>query len=100
MMNMKTILALATAAGALLAVQQPAFAQSKSQRCDAYARNAARATPTTTGVARGAARGAVVGAIAGDAGRGAAIGAGVGATRRVVQKSRSYSWYYNDCMRR
>ncbi len=77
-----------------------AMAQTKSERCAAYAREAARQSPTTTGAARGAARGAIGGAIAGDAGRGAAAGAAIGATRRVVQKSRSYQYYYNQCMSR
>ena len=75
-------------------------AQTKSERCEAYAREAARQTPTTTGAARGAARGAVGGAIVGDAGRGAAAGAIVGGTRRVAQRSRSYQSYYNECMSR
>jgi hypothetical protein len=77
-----------------------AVAQTKAERCDAYARNAAAQTPTTTGVARGAARGAIGGAIFGDAGRGAAVGAIVGGTRRAVQKSHSYNYYYDECMRR
>jgi hypothetical protein len=77
-----------------------AQAQSKSETCAAYARNAAASTPTSTGVARGAARGAAVGAIAGNAGRGAAIGAGVGGARRVAQRGRSYEYYYDSCMRR
>ena len=77
-----------------------ALAQTKSEKCAAYAREAARQTPTTTGVARGAARGAVGGAIAGDAGRGAAAGAVVGGVRRTAQKSRSYQYYYDQCMKR
>ena len=90
------------AATALLVVSafDAAWAQSKSERCAAYARNAAASTPTTTGAARGAARGAIGGAIAGDAGRGAAAGAAIGATRRVAQRSRSYQSYYNECMSR
>jgi hypothetical protein len=75
-----------------------AIAQTKSERCEAYARNAAGSTPTTTGAARGAARGAVVGSISGNAGRGAGVGAVVGGTRRVAQRSRSYQSYYNACM--
>lgn len=71
-----------------------AIAQTKSERCEAYARNAAGSTPTTTG----AARGAVVGSISGNAGRGAGVGAIVGGTRRVAQRSRSYQSYYNACM--
>jgi hypothetical protein len=77
-----------------------AMAQTKSERCAAYARSAAGSTPTTTGVARGAARGAVAGSISGNAGRGAGVGAVVGGTRRVAQKSRSYRYYYDECMRR
>lgn len=61
-----------------------ATAQTKSERCEAYARNAAGSTPTTTG----AARGAVVGSISGNAGRGAGVGAIVGGTRRVAQRGR------------
>lgn len=88
------------AAAACALVHAPALAQTKRQSCEAYARNAARATPTSTGAVRGAARGAVVGSFSGNAGQGAAIGAGVGAARRVAQKGRSYNWYYNDCMSR
>jgi hypothetical protein len=77
-----------------------AMAQTKSERCAAYAREAARQSPTTTGAARGAARGAIGGAIVGEAGRGAAVGAVVGGTRRVAQKSRSYQYYYDQCMSR
>lgn len=77
-----------------------AIAQTKSERCAAYARNAAGSTPTTTGAARGAARGAVIGSIGGNAGRGAGVGAVVGGTRRVAQRSRSYESYYDACMSR
>ena len=85
--------------GVLTAVaSHKAMAQTKSESCAAYARNAAGSTPTTTGVARGAARGAVVGSISGNAGRGAGVGAVVGGTRRVAQKSRSYQYYYDECM--
>ena len=85
-----------------------ALAQTKSERCSVYARNAAASTPTTTGPVRGAARGAaagaVGGAIAGNVGKGAGIGAAVGATvgtaRGAAQKTRSYQWYYDDCMSR
>jgi len=77
-----------------------AAAQSKSERCDYYAHNAMANTPTSTGVVRGAARGTVVGAITGHTGRGAAVGAAVGGTRRVVQKNRSYQYYYDSCMSR
>lgn len=77
-----------------------AIAQTKSERCAAYARNAAGSTPTTTGAARGAARGAVIGSIGGNAGRGAGVGAVVGGTRRVAQRSRSYQSYYDSCMSR
>lgn len=75
-----------------------AVAETKVERCEAYARNAAAQTPTTTGVARGAARGAIGGAIVGEAGRGAAAGAVIGGTRRAVQKGHSYTHYYNKCM--
>ena len=78
-----------------------AIAQTKSEKCAAYAREAAGQTPTTTGAGRGAARGAVAGAVVGgNAGRGAAAGAAVGATRRAAQKGRSYQSYYNECMSR
>jgi hypothetical protein len=93
-------LMLAVLAGATAALTFGAQAQTKAQRCEIYARDAARATPTSTGLARGAARGAVVGSISGNAGRGAATGAAVGGTRRVAQKSRSYNFYFNDCMSR
>jgi hypothetical protein len=85
----------------VFASEGSAFAQTKADRCAAYARNAAQSTPTTTGAARGAARGTVGAAIAGgDAGRGAAAGAIVGGTRRAAQRSRSYQSYYDECMRR
>lgn len=77
-----------------------ARAQTKAERCAAYARNAGASSPTTTGVARGAARGAVVGSFGANAGRGAAVGAAVGGTRRAVQKSRSSQYYYDQCMAR
>lgn len=76
-----------------------AMAQTKADRCAAYARNAAANTATTTGVARGAARGTVGGAIAGNTGRGAAVGALVGGTRKAAQKTRSYNYYFDQCMR-
>ena len=91
---------IAAASALLLFCADPSLAQTKSERCAAYARQAMASTPTTTGVARGAARGAVTGAIFGDAGRGAAIGAATGGTRKVAQKSRSYNSYYNECMAR
>ena len=96
---MATVIA-ALGACLVLACSTPASAQSKAQRCEAYARDATRATPTRSNAVRGAVGGAVIGSFSGNAGSGAAIGAGVGATRRVAQKRRSYSWYYNDCMRR
>jgi hypothetical protein len=77
-----------------------AIAQTKSERCAAFARNSAASTPTTTGVVRGAGRGAVVGSISGNAGRGAAVGAVVGGTRKAAQKGRSYQSYYDECMRK
>ena len=82
-------------------ISNDAPAQTKSERCAIYARDAARSTPTSTGVVRGAARGATAGAIfGGDAGRGAAIGAVVGGARRANQRSHSYQYYYDNCMRR
>jgi hypothetical protein len=87
------LLSLAVAAG------DGAAAQSKSQRCSDYAHQMTQNTATTTGPLRGAARGAIVGGIAGNAGTGAAIGAGLGTTRKVVQKNRSYQYYYDNCMR-
>ena len=91
---------------ALFSAFSAACAQPKAERCDAYARQAASATPTTTGPLRGAARGAAVGAIGGaiggnagqGAGVGAATGAAVGTARGAAQKARSYQWYYDDCM--
>jgi hypothetical protein len=82
------------------AIATPGFAQSKADNCAAYARNAADATPTTTGAMRGAARGAVGGAIFGNAGAGAATGAVVGSIRRGNQKRHSYQYYYDGCMAR
>jgi uncharacterized membrane protein len=78
----------------------PALAQSKHDRCEAYARDAMASTPTSTGAVRGAARGAVGGAIFGNAGAGAAAGAVMGTARRANQKSRSYQYYYDQCMAR
>jgi hypothetical protein len=77
-----------------------AMAASKSARCEAYAHNAARSGPTRGGPLRGAAAGAAIGSFSASAGAGAAIGAGVGATRRVVQRGRSYRYYYDRCMGR
>jgi hypothetical protein len=77
-----------------------AIAQSKPDRCAAYARDAAASSPTSTGPARGAARGAVGGAIFGNAGAGAAAGAIVGGARRANQHSKSYQYYYDQCMAR
>jgi hypothetical protein len=48
-----------------------ALAQTKAEKCAAYARQMTASTPTTTGPVRGAAR-----------------------------KSRSYQSYYNECMSR
>ena len=83
-----------------------AEAQSRTDRCSAYAREMARSSPSTTGPLRGAARGAaggaIGGAIAGNAGRGAgigaAVGAGIGTARRAGQRNRAYQWYFNECM--
>ena len=96
-MKLTVFLAVAVAS---VNVSNNAIAQTKSERCAAYARNAAGSTPTTTGAARGAVRGAIVGSISGNAGRGAGIGAVVGGTRRAAQRSRSYQSYYDACMRR
>jgi len=76
------------------------MAASKSQRCDAYARNTARSAPTRGGPVRGAVAGAAIDSFSASAGAGAAIGAGIGATRRVAQRSRSYRYYYDWCMGR
>jgi hypothetical protein len=83
---------------AAVTTSNAALAQTKSEKCAAYARQMTASTPTTTGPVRGAARGAaagaVGGAIVGKAGKGAAIGAavgaGVGTARGAAQKSRSY----------
>ena len=75
-----------------------AQAQSKPDRCAAYAREAAASTSTSTGPLRGAARGAVGGAILGNPGAGAGVGAIVGTARRANQQSKSYQFYYNQCM--
>ena len=64
-----------------------AMATTKSQRCEAYAHNAARSAPTRGGPVRGAVAGAAIGSFGAAAGAGAAIGAGVGVTRRVVQRN-------------
>lgn len=84
-----------------LGICSSAQAQSKADQCAAYARDAARSAPTTTGAGRGAARGAAGAAIfGGDAGKGAAAGAVVGGARRVAQRGRSERSYYDECMRR
>jgi hypothetical protein len=93
-----TVVLVATMASAITC--EWAMAQTKAERCAAYAHNAGASTPTTTGVARGAVRGAVVGSFGANAGRGAAVGAVVGGTRRAVQKNRSYQYYYDQCMAR
>ncbi len=92
----------ALAAWVMLAQGDAAMAASKSQRCDAYARNAARSAPTRGGPVRGAVAGAAIGSFSASAGAGAgaAIGAGIGATRRVAHRSRSYRYYYDRCMGR
>ena len=85
-----------------------ALAQTRAERCSAYARQASRSSPTTTGPLRGAARGAAAGAIGGaiggnvgrGAGIGAAVGAGVGTARGAAQRHHSYQWYFARCMRR
>ena len=91
---------LAVALCVTLAQSDVAVAASKSQRCDTYARNAARSAPTRGGPVRGAVVGGAIGSFSASAGAGAAIGAGVGATRRVAQRSRSYRYYYDRCMSR
>jgi hypothetical protein len=91
---------LALAACLALGQGDAAMAASKSQRCEAYAHNAARSAPTRGGPVRGAVVGAGIGSFSASAGAGAAIGAGVGATRRVVQRTRSYRYYYDRCMGR
>ncbi len=103
-MRPRRLLSLATclvlAAGFSLAEGDAAVAATKSQRCEAYAHNMARSAPTRGGPVRGALVGAGIGSFSASAGAGAAIGAGVGVTRRVVQRSRAYSYYYNRCMGR
>ena len=74
-------------------------AATKAEHCEAYARDAAARTPTSTGTGRGALRGAVVGGAFGNAGAGAATGAVVGTARRAHQKSHSYQYYFDQCMR-
>jgi hypothetical protein len=92
---------LAVVAFIMFTTGENSFAQTKAERCAAYARNAAQSRATTTGAVRGAARGAVGGAIAGgNTGRAAAAGALIGGTRKVVQRGRSYQSYYDECMRR
>jgi hypothetical protein len=86
--------------GFTLARDDSAAAATKAQRCQAYAHNMARSAPTRGGPVRGAVAGAAIGSFSASAGAGAAIGAGVGATRRVVQRSRSYRYYYDRCMGR
>jgi hypothetical protein len=104
--NMRTRAALilatccALAAGVALPEGDAAVAATRSQRCEAYAHNMARSAPTRGGPVRGAVAGAAIGSFGAAAGAGAAIGAGVGATRRVVQRSHAYSYYYNRCMGR
>lgn len=84
-----------------LGVCGSAQAQTKAERCAAYARDAVRNSPTTTGPGRGAARGAAGAAVfGGDAGKGAAVGALTGGARRAAQRGRSEKSYYDECMRR
>jgi hypothetical protein len=77
---------------------EDAMAATKAQRCQAYAHNAARGAPTRGGPVRGAVVGGAIGSFGGNWGAGAAVGAGVGVTRRIVQRGRSYQYYYNRCM--
>jgi hypothetical protein len=81
-----------------LAQEDLAVAATKSQRCEAYARHAARYTPTHGGPVRGAIVGGAIGSFGAAAGAGAAIGAGVGLVRRAAQRSRAYEYYYHRCM--
>jgi hypothetical protein len=95
------LVAIAIASITSILAYSETFAQTKSERCAAYAHDAARSTPTTTGSASGAARGAATAAIlGGDAATGAVAGAVIGGTRRAAQRRRSYQAYYNECMRR
>ena len=99
-MKIKLTMLAVTIFGSVIACDG-AMAQSKSEQCAAYARDAAASRPTTTGPGRGAARGAAGAAVfGGDAGRGAAAGAIIGGTRRAVQRGRSNQSYYDECMRR
>lgn len=77
-----------------------AHAESKHDGCVAYAREAAASAQTSTGPLRGAARGAVGGAVLGNPGAGAGMGAIVGTARRADQQSKSYQFYYDQCMAR
>ena len=77
-----------------------AHADSKQDGCVSYAREAAASAQTSTGPLRGAARGAVGGAILGNPGAGAGMGAVVGTARRANQRSKSYQYYYDQCMAR
>jgi hypothetical protein len=83
-----------------LAQGDGAMAASKSQRRDAYTRNAARSAPTRGGPVRGTFVGAGIGSFSLSAGAGAAIEAGVGAMRHVTQRGRSYRYYYDRCIGR
>ena len=91
---------LVLAAGFTLPESDVAVAATRSQRCEAYAHNMARSAPTRGGPVRGAVAGAAIGSFGAAAGAGAAIGAGVGMTRRIVQRSRAYNYYYSRCMGR
>ena len=103
-MKTRPLLTVATclflAAGFTLPEGDVAAAATRSQRCEAYAHNMARAAPTRGGPVRGAVAGAAIGSFGAAAGAGAAIGAGVGMTRRVVQRGRAYNYYYSRCMGR
>jgi hypothetical protein len=94
------VFSLIAAVSVMLLPGDLAVASTKSQRCRAYAHNVARSAPRRGGPVRGALVGAGIGSFSGNAGAGAAIGAGVGLTRRVVQRGRSYRYYYNRCMAR
>ena len=104
-MKLSVLVAIAVA---LVAAGHTALAQTRAERCSAYARQASRSSPTTTGPLRGAARGAAAGALGGaifgnvgrGAGIGAAVGAGVGTARGAAQRHHSYQWHFDRCMRR
>jgi hypothetical protein len=64
-MNLVKLILISGISVASIAAWNTAMAETKAERCAAYARKAAHETPTTTGPARGAAGGAIGGAIVG-----------------------------------